>query len=244
MPRKNTSQLLLALTASLLLGSVTGPASGAGGGSEAGLNLMEWSALPDFCKTSFMSSSYAYLAPQEAREQKKLILQSAGSVNHGIPGAHHFCMGLVKLDRARRGIGSYDGAVGELSYSAYDMEPDAPAFSFVRANLGTALYRAGKRKDASIIWSQGIKAQPQRRESYLAMASALLSERRPQEALDLLLKYEAVKDGDYADTEHFLAQTYFELKKYDEARQHAQKAYDLGYPVFGLRDKLKQLGKW
>lgn len=61
---------------------------------------------------------------------------------------------------------------------------------------------------------------------------------------DVLLKFDEVKDTDYADVEHFMAQTYFDLKNYDEAKAHVEKAYALGYPVFGLRDKLKRIGKY
>ena len=33
-------------------------------------------------------------------------------------------------------------------------------------------------------------------------------------------------------------------EQYDEAKKHAEKAYELGYPVYGLRDKMKRIGKW
>jgi len=34
------------------------------------------------------------------------------------------------------------------------------------------------------------------------------------------------------------------MKRYDEARTHAQEAYKLGYPLQGLRQKLTKLGHW
>lgn len=36
----------------------------------------------------------------------------------------------------------------------------------------------------------------------------------------------------------------FDLKEYDRARSHAVKAYDLGYPLPGLRNKLRRVGAW
>ena len=37
---------------------------------------------------------------------------------------------------------------------------------------------------------------------------------------------------------------YFELGKFDLAVQHAKKAYEGGYPLPALREKLKKVGKW
>jgi tetratricopeptide (TPR) repeat protein len=37
---------------------------------------------------------------------------------------------------------------------------------------------------------------------------------------------------------------YFDRKEYALAKQHAQKAYQMGYPLPGLRNKLKSIGQW
>ena len=37
---------------------------------------------------------------------------------------------------------------------------------------------------------------------------------------------------------------YFDLKDYEKSLAYAQKAYLMGYPLPGLRDKLKKIGKW
>lgn len=37
---------------------------------------------------------------------------------------------------------------------------------------------------------------------------------------------------------------YVDLKEYDLAVQHAHRAYELGYPLMGLKNKLKRLGVW
>lgn len=41
-----------------------------------------------------------------------------------------------------------------------------------------------------------------------------------------------------------LGLAYFELKQYTKSNQAAQRAYLLGYPLPGLRNKLKRIGKW
>lgn len=37
---------------------------------------------------------------------------------------------------------------------------------------------------------------------------------------------------------------HYELKQYPEAKNYAHKAYDLGYPTAGLRNKLTSIGQW
>tara|TARA_R110001583_G_scaffold195457_1_gene373804 strand:+ start:4509 stop:4862 length:354 start_codon:yes stop_codon:yes gene_type:complete len=114
-------------------------------------------------------------------------------------------------------------------------------YSLLTAYYGMALDGLGRRDEALQMWNRGINSQPKARESYLAMAEALLSEKRPKDALDVLLRYEAQKEYDTPDGEYFLGHTYFELKQYDKAREHADKAYRLGYPFPGLRNKLERL---
>jgi predicted Zn-dependent protease len=217
---------------------VAGPAR-----AELQISGIEWAFLSPLCKSQLMLSTYSSMVPPELRLSRETALEYARQ-SAGMPGAHHFCAGLVHLNRAKRGAGSYAMAISEMEYTQNQMETNAPLFSYVHSYLGTAYYRAGKRATAMRMWSLGISTQPQHRECYLAMAEALLSEHKPQEALDVLLKFDEVKDTEYADVEHFIAQTYFDLKNYDEAKAHVEKAYALGYPVFGLRDKLKRIGKY
>ncbi len=238
MSGKKKLPLLLALSASFVLGAVARPAC-----AETVLTPVEWVAMPVFCKVAFQKSAYVRYIPADYRFQREAYGKHDLST-HGIPGAHHFCMGMVELNRAKRGNGSYEKAVEDFAYSQGDMEPNAPMFSYVNAYLGRALYLTGKRSQAAKVWMQGITIQPKSRESYLAMAEAMLSEHRPQEALTVLQKFDEAKEAEYPDAEHFMAQTYFELKQYDEAKKHAEKAYELGYPVYGLRDKMKRIGKW
>jgi tetratricopeptide (TPR) repeat protein len=47
---------------------------------------------------------------------------------------------------------------------------------------------------------------------------------------------------DNAEVEYNLGLVYLDLKKYPEARAHAQRAYDLGFPLPGLRRRLESAG--
>lgn len=49
---------------------------------------------------------------------------------------------------------------------------------------------------------------------------------------------------DHSETQYNLGLTYLKLKNYDKALEAAKKAHQLGYPMLGLRESLKKLGKW
>lgn len=51
-------------------------------------------------------------------------------------------------------------------------------------------------------------------------------------------------DSNDANVQYNLGLAYFDLKQYDRALAGAHRAYALGFPLPGLRDKLKRAGKW
>jgi len=51
-------------------------------------------------------------------------------------------------------------------------------------------------------------------------------------------------DPDSPDVNYNAGLLYFELEEYEMARKHAEKAYDSGYPLPALRNKLIAAGAW
>jgi len=49
---------------------------------------------------------------------------------------------------------------------------------------------------------------------------------------------------DSVNAHYNLGLAYFETKQYDLSNEHAQRAYQLGAPLPGLRDKLTKVGRW
>ena len=64
--------------------------------------------------------------------------------------------------------------------------------------------------------------------------------REAAEQLDILDTGETRSPND----EYNLGLVYFALRKYDQSLLHAQKAYQAGFPLPGLRRKLSSVGKW
>jgi tetratricopeptide (TPR) repeat protein len=63
-----------------------------------------------------------------------------------------------------------------------------------------------------------------------------LALKRYQEAVALL--------PESAEAHYNMGLLQVELKQYDQALQQAHKAYALGYPLQGLKNRLKRVGKW
>jgi Flp pilus assembly protein TadD len=58
------------------------------------------------------------------------------------------------------------------------------------------------------------------------------------------LEQAAALDGADANIQYNLGLAYFDAGQFDKAVQSAHKAYAAGFPLPGLRDKLKRAGKW
>lgn len=68
---------------------------------------------------------------------------------------------------------------------------------------------------------------------------------RRNEALENLAMAASLGEQDSNANLHYnLGLAYFELKEMDKAVVHARKAYDAGFPLPGLRNKLRQAGAW
>lgn len=232
---KKTLAAFLSFATVAVLSAMSGPAA-----AESELSPSEWSGLPDYCKAAILQSGYRHIVPS-TNTLTVPWARSLGFNEYGLAGAHHFCMGLVHMDRARMGRGTYKEAIIELSYCQSQMDLGDKGYPYATSYLATATYRAGNRGKAYSLWQGCIQAQPQNRFCYLSMADALFSEKRFKDALELLVKYDDTKDAEYPDAEHFIARALYENKRYAEALKRAERASELGYPSSGLRDKLRAI---
>ena len=74
-------------------------------------------------------------------------------------------------------------------------------------------------------------------------ATYLSKNGRSSEALKYLDEAAALKE-DNANLNYNIGLVYLDLKQYDKALSYAHRAYDSGFPLPGLRDRLKKIGKW
>lgn len=70
----------------------------------------------------------------------------------------------------------------------------------------------------------------------------LMRDDKPKEALKHFHKAEQA--GASGNLYYNMGLAYFELKDYDKARSYARKAYDRGFTLPGLKEKLQRVGQW
>lgn len=71
----------------------------------------------------------------------------------------------------------------------------------------------------------------------------LMQSGRPKDAVGKLESARQI-DSQNANVNYNLGLAYSDLKQYDKALESAHRAYAAGFPLPGLRDKLKRAGKW
>ncbi|MEO8751351.1 MAG: tetratricopeptide repeat protein [Casimicrobiaceae bacterium] len=92
-------------------------------------------------------------------------------------------------------------------------------------------------------FDNAISVNPNTSSTYSARGIYLLRANRVSEAVAALKQAVAV-DPNSVNAQYNLGLAYVEAKQYELANQHAQRAYELGAPVPGLRERLRKAGFW
>ena len=97
--------------------------------------------------------------------------------------------------------------------------------------------------DLDVVFEKAIAINPNVAGTYVTQGVYLHRVKRYREAIASYQRALAI-DPDSINGHYNLALAYLETKQYDLANQEAQRAYALGAPFPGLRDRLKQSGQW
>lgn len=163
---------------------------------------------------------------------------------------HHYCAAIVYLQRLRLQSDPHERTI--LIAKALD----DGAFTYTRADPQSIVYPASavvmaqaqfenKEVDAAIATLRSaIAAQPMRIEPYGALATIYRKQGHAAEALDVLMHADDASEGKSAEVKYNMGLLQVELGKIGEAVESAKQAYALGYPLPGLRNQLKRLGRW
>lgn len=96
---------------------------------------------------------------------------------------------------------------------------------------------------ADCYFNRAIRWRPNDPNVYLIQGIYLQLKGDLDTALKAYKKSESIQPNS-ADLQYNLGLLYFEKKQYALAKNHAKKAYQLGYPLLGLRHKLTVVGHW
>lgn len=113
----------------------------------------------------------------------------------------------------------------------------------VRFQASTGRRLVSKHPRPECYFQRGIAFRPQQPHLRLLFGIYLHRLKLFDKAVEQYLAAESL-DADNAEVQYNMGLAYAELKQYDEAIVHAQRAYELGHPLPGLRRKLERAGRW
>jgi tetratricopeptide (TPR) repeat protein len=152
----------------------------------------------------------------------------------------HFTQSVESLTKGRSGsIG------GDLRYTLRAF-PNHPRALIAMSNLFRKT-RPGIPADVELsleCWfARAIDFRPEDSRVRVVYVVELLKDGHKKEAIEQLNVANDLA-GDYSNVHYHLGFAFFDLHDYDKSLEHAKRAYELGFPLPGLRDKLKRAGKW
>lgn len=190
----------------------------------------------------------------------RILLLSALAVNAalcdeaGQPGGHfdyydqdpsaRKLLGLVEQYHLNQGIAAMNK--GGLNYALGDFDfilnrfPNHPRVLLLVSELALRMKAPAK---ADLYFRKAIELYPETAATYAVYGIFLQKTGQLGRAIE---SYKTSLELDSASpgTHYNLGLAYFEKKQFDLANQHAQEAYARGFPLPGLRDKLKRAGAW
>jgi tetratricopeptide (TPR) repeat protein len=153
---------------------------------------------------------------------------------------HHFTPEVANLVRGM--TGSLGGDIG-YTLRAFPNHPGALMSMMRLGDKEKTTKPSGSRYTVECWLYRAVRFRDNDATVKMIYATYLAKKGNNAEALKHL--NEAVQLGeDSANLQYNIGLVYFNLGKYDEALKYAHVAYQAGFPLPGLRDKLKKAGKW
>jgi len=166
--------------------------------------------------------------------------RTASPENKNLVERAHFTRGVESLTR---------GVSGDL---ARDIDYTLRVFPNHPRALGSMSKLARRQKvqrppgsthSVECWFQRAIHFQPNDTYVRLIYGIELLKDGKREAAVEQLKVAENLSPGD-ANVHYNLGLAYFDLGDYEKSLEYAHTAYRLGFPLPGLRDKLKRAGKW
>jgi tetratricopeptide (TPR) repeat protein len=148
---------------------------------------------------------------------------------------YHLAQGEQKL-RARQ----YEYAFGDFDFML-SYFPNHPKALLNMAQL-CGEWKA-PRCNLDVTFENAIAVNPRAAGTYVVQGIWLSRVKRNKAAIDAF-KAALALEPDSMNAHYNLALTYFDERDFALANEHAQRAYALGAPVMGLRQKLEKVGQW
>lgn len=209
----------------------------------------EWAAWPEYCRARYVVSGAGVDSAFVTRIDPALVRSWEARMGAEVwYSLHHFCAGLAFADRAKvesdkkERQRTWQRAVDEYNFTFNRLPQNHPMRAEVGTRLGLAYAELGAMDEANRHFDIALAECAECEIGYQGKAMFLRSRKELAAARDLLLKGDAATGGQSAQLNYMLGLVLVDLQEFEAAREHARKAYELGYPLPGLRDRLARAG--
>jgi tetratricopeptide (TPR) repeat protein len=245
-PQRHAAVLAFGLFAAALLGGR--PAHAAWDFEPTAL---EWQSWPLYCRVQYswvnagFEFQYGGTIPNDVVDDWRRTIG-----DYTFTGMHHWCASIHFLNRARVETAPLmrdfvlRRAWEDAMFSFSRAETQSPVFPNMAVTVAQIRQEMGKPDEAEAALKRSIDAQPSRAEPYVMLAMIKRKAKKLPEALAVMKQADDVAHGQSAEIQYNLGLINLEIGDKDAAVANAKKAYGLGYPLPGLKNKLRKLGRW
>jgi tetratricopeptide (TPR) repeat protein len=209
----------------------------------------EWASWPPYCQARYVVSAAGADGEFTNRVPQATVKAWQERLGDDVWYAlHHYCAGIIIEARAKLEPDKKhrdflrQNVLGEYRFT-YDRIPASHPFRAEIAGRMALVYEdLGESENALAVVDKAIEECGTCASAWQAKAMLFRSQNKLEEARKVLEEGDRATEGKSAEINYFLGLVLLDLKDWDEAQARARKAYELGHPLPGLRDRLAKAG--
>lgn len=215
------------------------------------LSETEFLAWPAYCQARYSGLEPGQRAVFSRDFPKSVIEQESARIGQATyVHVHHWCAGMVWLSRTRSETDqrlrdfNLGEAIKETKYTFERLPADSPVMPSILVTLGLICQEQKNDPCAISNFNNAIAAHPADPTPYSALAVLYRKRKEMDLARDILLRGDKATEGQSGELKYNLGLILLEMGDVSGALEQAHIAYAAGYPLPGLKNKLKRLGRW
>ena len=212
---------------------------------------LEWAGWPEYCRARYITTNVGEFTRWRREYPTPMIAVQEASIGpETFLHIHHYCAGAAYLQRAKftsdpQQIPFFlESAQTESTYTFERIPTSSPVFSTIAVTLSQIMRMRKQPEKGTEYLDRALAAQPKDARAYVGMALLQRDMKKLEAARDTLLRGDAAVEGKSVEIHYNLGLVLLEMGELDRAYEYASKAYAAGYPLTGLKDRLKKAGAW